>query len=230
MKVTVKLFARFKEMVGAGTITTEVSANITIAELVKRLSEEFPKLRPTPEQMLLAVNREFATPETVLKDGDEVAIFPPVSGGTDSNKFALTYEPIILDKVTKMVTHPHTGAVVTFTGVVRNISEGKKVASLEYEAYYDMAITKMKQVAEEVRQKWPGIVDIAIIQRLGHLEVGDVAAVIAVSSSHRHDGCFEAAQYSIDRLKQIVPIWKKEIGPDGEEWVEGNFNPSLNED
>ena len=164
-----------------------------------------------------------------MHDGDEVAIFPPVSGGSgsESDKFVVTYDPISIDAVAHLVTYPHTGAVATFAGVVRAVSDGKDVTSLEYEAYHEMAVSKMHQVADEARERWPDIVDIAIVQRIGHLEVGELAVAIAVSSGHRNQGCFEACQYGINRLKQIVPIWKKEFGPDGEEWIEGDHNPSL---
>ena len=128
-----------------------------------------------------------------------------------------------------MVVRPNTGAVATFAGVVRNVSVGKEVAYLEYEAYQAMAVAKLRQVAEEARTQWPEIVGMAIVQRIGHLEVGDVAVVIAVSSGHRDGGCFEACRYAIDRLKQIVPIWKKEVGPAGDEWVEGDYLPATSD-
>ena len=232
MKITIKLFARFREIAGAGQLTENIADGATIADLIQLLKEKFTHMPLVAPTTILSVNQEFATPDTVLEEGDEVAIFPPVSGGSETNtfdtdKFALTYDPISMDQIIKMVTQPHTGAVVTFTGVIRNISDDKNVTSLEYEAYHDMAITKMKQVAAEAREQWPQIVDLAIVQRIGRLEVGEVAVAIAVSSGHRDQGCFEACQYSINRLKQIVPIWKKEFGPDGAEWVEGDFNPSL---
>lgn len=227
MKVTIKLFARFKEIAGSGKLIEEMAEETTVAQLLEILKEKFKGMPLVAERTILSVNQEFATPEMVLHDGDEVAIFPPVSGGTGADKFAITYEPLTIDGVAKMVTYPHTGAVATFAGIVRNISDGKQVTSLEYEAYPEMALAKMKEVAAEARQKWPEIVDIAIIQRIGHLEVGETAIVIAVSSGHRNQGCFEACQYSINRLKQIVPIWKKEFSPDGDEWIEGDHNPSL---
>ncbi len=226
MQITVKLFARFKEVAGTGKTTLHLPDEATIADLIAALRQQFDGLSLVPERTLLSVNQEFATPETVLRDGDEVAIFPPVSGGGDDH-FAVTYDPIPMEEVARRVTRPHTGAVALFAGVVRNVSEGKAVSSLEYEAYREMAVAKMEQVAAEARQQWPDIVDIAIVQRIGHLKVGELAVVIAVSSGHRNQGCFEACRYAIDRLKQIVPIWKKEIGPDGAEWVEGDFNPSL---
>ena len=228
MNITVKLFARFKEAAGTGKLDLDLPDGATLADLLAALPEKINNLDLSARQTILSVNQEFATPDTALNDGDEVAIFPPVSGGSgkeEAAKFALSAQKISADEVSKLVTHPHTGAVVNFVGVVRNVSEGKAVESLEYEAYHQMAIAKMKQVAAEARQQWPEIVDIAIVQRTGHLNVGDIAVVIAVSSGHRHQGCFEACRYSIDRLKEIVPVWKKEIGPDGAEWIEGEHNP-----
>ena len=226
MNVTVKLFARFKEIAGTGRLTEELDEGSTLDELITHLKKRFDNLPLTADRTLLSVNQKFAKPETILQEGDEVAIFPPVSGGTDADKFAITYKPITIDEIARWVTYPHTGAVATFAGIVRNVSDGKDVTSLEYEAYTEMAVTMMKQVAAEARQQWPEIVDIAIVQRIGHLDVGETAIVIAVSSGHRNQGCFEACQYGINRLKEIVPVWKKEFGPDGEEWIEGDHNPS----
>ncbi|HFB52332.1 MAG TPA: hypothetical protein ENJ48_01440 [Anaerolineae bacterium] len=227
MNITVKFFARYKELAGTAAAVITLTGDSTVATLLAALEQKFPALKLTPERTLISINQEFGTADSTLRDGDEVAIFPPVSGGSDSQKFALTDQPIAPDTVTQMVVHPHTGAVVTFTGVVRDNSEGKSVSALEYEAYPEMAIAKMKQIADEVREKFPDIVDVAMVQRIGHLDVGDVAVAIAVSSGHRYDGCFEACQYSIERLKEIVPVWKKEFSPDGAEWVEGDHNPSL---
>jgi molybdopterin synthase catalytic subunit len=229
MKVTVKLFARLRELAGTPSLERQVAENATIADLLQNLQAEFPKLAETISRTAISVNREFADPQTRLAEGDEVAIFPPVSGGSSANsdKFAITFEPLSLDEMAARVLKPETGAVAVFAGVVRNVSAGKAVEHLEYEAYEEMAVAKLRQVAAEAREQWPEIVDIAIVQRIGHLEVGDNAVIVAVSSPHRGDGCFEACQYAINRLKQIVPIWKKEISPDGSEWVEGDYLPST---
>ena len=232
MHVTIKLFARFKELAGTGKTTVELPSEAKVKDALSYISANFANLPLNPEHTILSVNQDFATPDTILNDGDELAIFPPVSGGsgqpmTGENKFAITTAPLSIDAIAQLVTYPHTGAVATFAGVIRNVSGGKDVTSLEYEAYHEMAVAKMKQVAVEAREQWPDIVDIAIVQRIGHLDVGETAIVIAVSSGHRNQGCFEACQYSINRLKEIVPIWKKEVGPDGAVWVEGDYNPSL---
>ena len=228
MRVTIKLFARLREIAGAGRLERELADGATVGDLLAALRAEFPRLADVTARTITSVNQEFAAPDRPLHDGDEVAIFPPVSGGADGSTDVLriTFDPVALDEVVRAVVQPHTGAVATFVGVVRAVSGGKEVAYLEYEAYQEMAVAKMRQIADEARARWPDIVDMAIVQRIGHLEVGDVAVVIAVSSGHRDQGCFEACRYAIDRLKQIVPIWKKEVGPGGEEWVEGDYLPS----
>jgi len=229
MKVTVKLFARMRELVGSGTLERNINDNATITDLLQTLQDEFPKLVEVAPQTIISVNKEFADLETQLAEGDEVAFFPPVSGGSEAEdgKFAIALEPISLDEVAAKVLKPETGAVAVFGGVVRNVSAGKAVEHLEYEAYEEMAVAKLRQVADEARAKWPKIVDIAIVQRIGHLEVGENAVIVAVSSPHRGDGCFEACAYAINRLKQIVPIWKKEVSPEGDEWIEGDYMPST---
>jgi molybdopterin synthase catalytic subunit len=229
MQVTIKLFARMRELVGTSSLAWNLADPATVADLIQSLQQEFPKLAELGAQAVVSVNQEFADPDTYLSDGDEVAFFPPVSGGIDSDghKFAITFDPISLDDIAARVVKPETGAVAVFGGVVRNVSGDKSVDYLEYEAYEEMAVAKLKQVAAEAREKWPKIVDIAIVQRIGHLEVGENAVIVAVSSPHRNDGCFEACAYAINRLKQIVPIWKKEVSPDGEAWIEGDYIPSA---
>ncbi len=230
MKVTIKLFARMRELAGTHTLERDVAENATVADLIQGLQDDFPRLAEVASETITSVNRDFADRETQLSEGDEVAFFPPVSGGSGiitDGKYAITFDPISLDEIAAKVLKPETGAVAVFGGVVRNISDGKSVEHLEYEAYEAMAVAKLRQVADEAREQWPKIVDIAIIQRIGHLEVGENAVVVAVSSPHRGDGCFEACAFAINRLKEIVPIWKKEVGPDGAEWIEGDYMPST---
>ncbi len=230
MQITIKFFARFKEIAGTGQLTQDVPEQTTLAQLLGILKTKFSDLPLGADRTILSINQEFASPETVLHDGDEVAIFPPVSGGTASDianesthprKFSITDDPISLDEVAQLVSLPQAGAIATFAGVVRDVSDGKSVSSLRYEAYHDMAIAKLKQIALEAQEKWPDVIDMAIVQRIGHLEVGEIAVIVAASSPHRYQGCFEACQYGINRLKEIVPVWKKEFGPDGAEWIEG---------
>jgi molybdopterin synthase catalytic subunit len=143
---------------------------------------------------------------------------------------SITEDELDLDALVAKVTLPSTGASVVFTGIVRGLTlRGAAHATihLDYEAYQPMAEEKMRQVADEMRQKWPDLQGIAIIQRVGRLAAGTPTTVIACTAAHRDTGVFEAARYGIDRLKEIVPVWKKEIGPDGEFWVEGNHHPKL---
>jgi molybdopterin synthase catalytic subunit len=145
---------------------------------------------------------------------------------------SITQDSIDLDALLAQITLPSTGASVVFTGLVRGITsrgEPRQTVCLEYEAYQPMAEEKMRQVAEEIRQKWPSVEGIAIVQRIGRLEAGTPTTLIACTASHRDTGVFEAARYGIDRLKEIVPVWKKEIGPDGEAWVEGHYHPAPGE-
>jgi len=141
----------------------------------------------------------------------------------------LTADTLDLNVITTQINLPTTGAVVLFTGTVRAITtrdDPHETASLEYEAYAPMAEAKMRQVADEIRQQWPTVEGIAIVQRVGRLEPGTPTTLIACSAPHRDTGVFEAAHYGIDRLKEIVPVWKKEISPDGAEWVEGKYVPT----
>lgn len=140
----------------------------------------------------------------------------------------ITEEELDLEAVVARITQPTTGAVVIFTGIVRGITmreNARYTEYLDYEAYQPMAEEKMQRVADEIRQKWPTVEGIALIQRIGRLCAGTITTLIACSAAHRDTGVFEAARYGIDRLKEIVPVWKKEIGPSGDEWVEGNHRP-----
>jgi molybdopterin synthase catalytic subunit len=143
----------------------------------------------------------------------------------------LTESQIDFNQVVSDITLPTTGAVVIFTGTVRAITTrtNRETNHLEYEAYQEMALLKMRQIADEIRGKWPTVFGISIVHRVGTLLPGTPTVAIACSAAHRDTGVFEAAHYGIDRLKQIVTIWKKEVGPDGEEWIEGDYQPKPGE-
>lgn len=146
--------------------------------------------------------------------------------------YAITESEISLDDLLEKITLTGTGAAAIFTGMVRGETrrgEQHETAYLEYEAYVPMAESKLKQVADEIRQKWPTVEGIAIIQRIGKLYPKTPTVLIACTAPHRDTGVFEAARYGIDRLKEIVPVWKKEVGPDGAEWVEGDYRPKVGE-
>jgi molybdopterin synthase catalytic subunit len=146
--------------------------------------------------------------------------------------FRITEDELDLDALLDAITLPSTGAAAIFTGMVRGVTsrgDAHETVYLEYEAYKPMAEAKMKQVADEIRERWPTIEGIAIVQRIGHLTPRTPTVLIACTAAHRDTGVFEAARYGIDRLKEIVPVWKKEVGPNGEEWVEGEYIPKPGE-
>jgi molybdopterin synthase catalytic subunit len=232
MKVEILLFATLKDLAQTGLLPLELPGDsVTVAELRDALASLFPHMKPNLQTAIAAVNEEFAFPADAVKDGDRIAFFPPVSGGDGNHPelCRLSDSPVDMDALIAAVTVPATGAVCMFSGMVRGETKRDGASGhtqfLEYEAYEPMAITRMKQVAAEIRQRWPLVQGIAIVQRVGRLAVGENTILIACSSGHRDEGCFEAARYGIDRLKEIVPVWKKDIRPDGESWIEGHYIP-----
>ena len=227
MKLDVQLFATLRDRAGARTVSIDLPDGATVAQLIDRLATAHPGLAPALPSAVVAVNQEFAFPPMRLGAGDEVALFPPVSGGASfPERFAITEDRLDLNAIVADIMLPTTGAVCVFTGAVRGQSDERKTVRLDYEAYTPMVEAKMRQVAQEIRARWPKIEGVSIVQRVGRLHVGEFTVLIAVSAGHRYDGVFEAAHYGIDRLKEIVPIWKKEVGPRGEEWVEGHYRPT----
>ena len=236
MQINVLLFATLKDLVGTNKLILSLNDDEnTVNDVRQALINAYPHISDNLKIALASVNREFAFGKDQVNDGDEVAFFPPVSGGSDEADkypeiFALPTEAIDHDAVVASITTSATGAVCMFTGMVRGetAKDGylPNTDYLEYEAYEPMALAKMKQVADEIREKFPLVQGIAIMQRVGKLSVGQNTVLIACSSGHRDQGCFEASRYGIDRLKEIVPVWKKEISTDGEAWVEGDYVPN----
>ena len=233
MKVNVLLFATLKEIAGTNRLALDVRGDATTIDGVRAaLTARFPRIEQNLAAAIAAVNEEYAFSDTPVKDGDEVAFFPPVSGGekTLPTIARLADKPIDHNALIQSITTAETGAAVVFSGMVRGQTQqdGGTVQTqhLEYEAYESMAVAKMQQVADEIRQQWPKVQGVAVVQRVGKLEVGQNTILIACSAAHRGDGCFEAAKYGIDRLKEIVPVWKKEVGADGSAWVEGSYMPT----
>jgi molybdopterin synthase catalytic subunit len=223
-------FAKLKELIGASQIKFDIERGSTIQDLKNRLIKEYPQLQDYLPIMLISINQNFAFNTDVIPENAEVACFPPVSGGQMDNDIIIevsTNEFNFNSLITQSIQNS-TGAVVMFTGVIRgetNNSDHPLTSGLEYEAYIPMAEAKMAQVAEEIRDKWPTVQKIVIIQRIGYMDAGTPTVVVLCSAAHRHTGVFEAAKYGIDRVKEIVPIWKKEISPDGETWIEGDYIP-----
>ena len=219
MKVNVLFFGITHDLTGCAQEQVELPEGETLEGLRRRYECRFPPLLAVAGALLFAVNQEIAGGATTLRDGDEVAFMPPVSGGAGGDFFRITREPILATEPSKLLRAPEDGAVVVFEGIVRNHSRGRSTLYLEYEAYEPMAIRKMEELGEEAKRKF-AIDGIGIIHRLGRLEIGETSVAIIVTAEHRR-AAFEACQYAIDRLKQIVPIWKKEFFADGAIWAEG---------
>jgi molybdopterin synthase catalytic subunit/molybdopterin converting factor small subunit len=206
MAVSVRLFAGLRER--AGTAKVELDGVACVADVWPRLG-----LGDEPPGLLYAVNREYADRDRELRDGDEVAVIPPVSGGS----FLLSTEPLDLRAAFAEVESPDAGAVATFVGTVRRRSRGRAVLHLEYEAYEEMAEQMLRALAEELKEKH-GLSEIAIHHRLGRVEIGEPSVVIAVSAVHRA-AALEACREAIDTLKETIPLWKKEVYEGGAEWI-----------
>ncbi len=232
MQVHVKYFANLHDRAGLRNETVNLPDEATVADLHRQLVAKHERLGEAIDSALTSVNQEYAFAEDRLKDGDEVALFPPVSGGAGEAQpslFDVTAGQLDMNGLLDQLVTPATGAACVFTGVVRGRTERDEpheTDHLEYEAYEPMARAKMEQVAAEIRERWPQVVGVGIVQRVGHLEPGTPTVLIACTAPHRDSGAFEAARYGIDRLKEIVPVWKKEVGPEGETWVEGEYQPT----
>jgi molybdopterin synthase catalytic subunit len=217
--IRVKFFAQCRDLAGTENDELRLPGEPSVKTAMEMINRRYPSMKELTDRSLIAVNEEYAAPETRLSDGDMLAILPPVSGGSDDDLFHLTREPIDTPGLVKRLLRSQDGAVVAFEGVVRDHSMGKAVLYLEYEAYDPMALKIMQQIGQELHQKWP-IDRVGIIHRLGRMEIGETSVAIVVTSAHRREA-FEACHYAIDRLKKIVPIWKREYFEDGAVWVEG---------
>ncbi|MBI2909687.1 MAG: molybdenum cofactor biosynthesis protein MoaE [Chloroflexi bacterium] len=204
----------YRELAGKERLELDVEGASSVASLLGKIKGQFPKLAALSDSLMVAVNAEYVTLDYILKEGDEVALIPPVSGGGEG---WITKEPISPEAVAARVRRDDNGAVVVFLGTVRLHSNERVVRYLQYDAYEEMAEKKLRQIAHEIEEKW-GLKDVTFCHRVGRMKVGEIAVVIAVGSPHRKEA-FAACQYAIDRLKVIVPIWKKEVYEDGACWI-----------
>ena len=220
--VRVRLFARLREQAGKETATLELPAGSTVADVYEALRREHPALEADPKAVRAALNQEFKDWSAEVADGDEVAFIPPVSGGAHGVGilFELTPDPLDARRMEAAVSHKGAGAICTFTGVVRDNSRGRSVTHLDYEAYAEMAIVQMRRIGDEIAERWPEA-RVAMAHRTGQLDIGEASVVVSVSCPHRAEA-IAACKWGIDRLKESVPIWKKEHAADGTFWIEGD--------
>lgn len=223
MRIHVLFFGQLKEIVGSAEEDAELSEGARVEDLFERYGRRFPKLAEFRPSIVASVNQEYAPWRRPLASGDEVAFLPPVSGGQKAavaeDIFQLVRQPIRATEVVESLKAPEDGAVVVFDGIVRNNSRGRRTLYLEYESYEPMALAKMRDIGAQIREKFP-IHRLAIVHRLGRLEIGETSVLIAVSSPHRR-AAFDACRFAIDTLKRFVPIWKKEFFEGGAVWAEG---------
>lgn len=226
MQIRVLYFAIVRERLGVDQEELDVDEAADVASLRAAIEARHPAIAGLLERARFAVNEEFARADSTLSEGDTVAVIPPVAGGSDrkpaAERVAIRSTPLSYDEVIDLVRRPSAGALATFVGWVRDHSDGREVTRLEYSAYESMALAEMARIVEELEAETPEL-RLAAHHRVGALSVGDEAVICAASSPHRGEA-FVAGRALIDRIKDRVPIWKKEEGPDGVAWV-GSEDP-----
>jgi molybdopterin synthase catalytic subunit len=220
-RLTIKLFATLRERAGAAELTRDFADDATVAQVWSVLKAEFPALDGHRDAVRFAVNQEYVDDDYRPRAGDEIAFIPPVSGGSDGAPWVgpirIVRSRVDVAALEAAVADPAAGAICTFVGTTRENNVGRKVLRLEYEAYEAMALSEIRKLTEEAGRRWE-ITRIAITHRVGVVEIGETSVAIAVSAPHRAEA-FEACRFAIDRLKEIVPIWKKEHFEGGEVWI-----------
>ncbi len=239
MQVRVLYLGMLRDIAGCGHEVVSLAEGSRLGDLYAELEARFPKLRAFRDSLALALNQEYTDAAAELRDNDEVALIPPVSGGSTaedstaetpvpliSEHARLVGEPIKTSVVLSAIKRPEDGAVATFDGIVRNNSRGRRTLYLDYTAYEPMALRQMEQLAQQALAKY-AIRDVRLVHRLGRLQIGETSVYIAVASAHRA-AAFDACRWLIDTLKKTVPIWKKEYFEDGAVWADGEpFPPEI---
>jgi molybdopterin synthase catalytic subunit len=224
MKVRVLYFGQLRELAQKREERVEIASGATVQQLFDQVATSFPALRNFVDVIAIGVNQTFAARDLKLNDGDEVALLPPVSGGaTDEPFIRIQRERIVPHDIVPQYERSEDGAIVIFDGVVRNHSRNRETKYLEYESYEEMALKQMRELANEAKAKF-AIRNVALVHRLGRIEIGESSVLIAVYSAHR-TAAFDACRYIIDTLKKTVPIWKKEFFADGAVWADGEPFP-----
>ncbi len=217
IRVEMRYFAVVREELGKSKETIELADGSTVGDALDLVLGRSPRLQRAEASLMVMVDQHYEPRDFVLSDGVEVAIIPPVSGGSDERRFVVTDAVLDPRAVERLVAGGESGALVTFAGTVRNHARGKQVVALDYEAYPPAAEKMLKRIGDEIFDRW-GIRTVAIQHRYGLLQIGETSVVIAVASAHR-DIAFEACRYAIERIKVLVPIWKREIYEDGAVWI-----------
>jgi MoaE-MoaD fusion protein len=222
MRVHVLFFGVLKDLAGKSSEWIELPDGAKVADVLAHYRSEIPRMKEAMTSLATAVNQQYAGPETVLSPDDELALLPPVSGG--DRKALIVCEPIDTQSVLDRIKQDEDGAAVVFEGVVRNQTRGRKTLYLDYEAYEQMALEQMERLADEALRQFQ-VRDVAVVHRLGRLEIGETSVLIVVASAHRA-AAFDACRWLIDTLKRTVPIWKKEYFEDGAVWAAGEPFPA----
>ncbi|HUO25343.1 MAG TPA: molybdenum cofactor biosynthesis protein MoaE [Candidatus Aquilonibacter sp.] len=231
MRIQVLFFGILKELTGKSDISLDLQEGATVHDVLARCAAEFPRVKETLPTLAAAVNQQYAASDTELHEEDEVALLPPVSGGSDKRaqsrrRCSIVREPIDPQRVLAGLKRGEDGAAVMFEGVVRNQTRGRNTLYLDYEAYEEMALRQMESLAEQALRQFQ-IREVAVVHRLGGLQIGDTSVLVAVVSAHRA-AAFDACRWLIDTLKRTVPIWKKEYFEDGAVWADGEpFPPEI---
>lgn len=237
VSIRVLFFGAIRDVVGAREDSLEIPPGSSLGSVFEHYAVRFPKLRDMAASTVLALNQQFSSPSAPVADGDEVAFLPPVSGGSGGSQysqyiadpaghfFAITREPIDGAAIAHQILRGEDGAFVNFEGVSRNNTKGRATRFLEYECYEPMAVKVMAQIGLEIAASHP-IGRIAMVHRLGKLEVSETSVAVVVTAPHRKPA-FDAALEGINRLKKLVPVWKKEYFVDGEVWVDGEWDDAV---
>ena len=227
MKVVVLFFGVLKDVIGTSSEIIELAEGTQVRDLLSHYMQKDARLENVSRSLAISVNHEYSGLERVLREGDEVGLLPPVSGGSmdreTMGEVRMIRERIDADAAVARLQRPEDGAVVVFDGIVRNNTRGRRTLYLDYEAYEAMAMKQMEGLAAEARSHFK-VRGVSIIHRLGRLEIGETSVLIVVASAHRA-AAFDACRWIIDTLKKTVPIWKKEYFEDGAVWADGEPFP-----
>jgi MoaE-MoaD fusion protein len=229
MQVSVLFFGVLKDLAGKASDSLDLPEDATLGDVLTHYEKVIPRLRDASASLAMSVNQEYASPITRLRPGDEVALLPPVSGGVDADAGRSSqHASIVRDRIATAfilegIKRPEDGAAVVFEGIVRDHTRDRRTLYLDYEAYEEMALKQLEELAAQVLAEHQ-VRDVAIVHRLGRLEIGETSVLIVVASAHRA-AAFEACHWLIDTLKRTVPIWKKEHFEDGAVWADGEPFP-----